>query len=219
MRIAEQAMVAGTGDTEAQFYGTTASTRRGKDSVLRILRAARSIFAEGGYGGLSLREVARASGMYLANVQHYFATREDLLISLLRFIVAEYDVRYREFAGKGNASPREFFIDVLRYLLDDIKNPDTSKIFFELWSLAQRHPHVTALVDWMYVHHRRNIEGMIAAISPAMPEAQRRLRAALIATQIEGLMVLLATQMPRHEQLAGIEDACIEQALRLAAWP
>lgn len=203
----------------ATFYGTTASTRRGKDSVLKILRAARTILAAGGYSELTLREVARASGMYLANVQHYYGTREDLLVGLVRFIVDEYDTRYREFVAQGESSPLGFFVRVLRYLLDDIKDPTTSRIFFELWSLAQRHPRVTALVDWMYVHHCRNIEGMIAAISPAMPPAERGRRAALIAAQVEGLMVLLAAPMPRHEHLAGIEDACVEQALRLAAWP
>jgi AcrR family transcriptional regulator len=206
-------------EVDSTFYGTTASTRRGKDSVLKILHAARSIFAAGGYAELTLREVARASGMYLANVQHYYGTREDLLVGLVRFIVDEYDTRYRDFVAQGAPSPRDFFVRVLRYLLDDIKDPTTSRIFFELWSLAQRHPQVTALVDWMYVHHCRNIEGMIAAISPEMPSAERGRRAALIATQIEGLMVLLAARMPRHEHLAGIEEACVEQALRLAAWP
>lgn len=215
----EHAPAAGDGELDATFYGTTASTRRGKDSVLRILRAARSIFAAGGYAELSLREVARASGMYLANVQHYYGTREDLLAGLVRFIVEEYDTRYRELVAQSDPSPRSLFVRVLRYLLDDIKEPTTSRIFFELWSLAQRHPPVTGLVDWMYVHHCRNIEGMIAAISPAMPPAERSRRAALVATQIEGLMVLLAARMPRHEHLAGIEDACVEQALRLAAWP
>jgi AcrR family transcriptional regulator len=207
------------GEPEATFYGTTASTRRGKDSVLKILCAARSVFAAGGYGELTLREVARASGMYLANVQHYYGTREDLLVGLVRFIVDEYETRYRSFVAQGDFSPRDFFIRILRYLLDDIKDPTTSRIFFELWSLSQRQPQVTALVDWMYVQHCRNIDGMIAAISPAMPPAERGRRAALIATQIEGLMVLLAARMPRHEHLAGIEDACVEQALRLATWP
>jgi AcrR family transcriptional regulator len=206
-------------DAADTFYGTTASTKRGRESVLKILVAAKAIFAAGGYAELTLREVARASGMYLANVQHYYPAREDLLVGLVRFIVDEYDRRYAEFIAQGEFSPRDFFIRVLRYLLDDIKEPSTSRIFFELWSLAQRHPQVTALVDWMYVHHCRNIEGMIAALSPGMPPDLRSQRAALVATQIEGLMVLLAAEMPRHPHLAGIEEACIEQALRLAAWP
>lgn len=71
----------------------------------------------------------------------------------------------------------------------------------------------------MYVHHVRNVEGMIAAIGPEMPPEPRAQRAALIATRIEGPMVLLAAAMPRHPCLAGLGDVRVERILRLATWP
>jgi hypothetical protein len=48
---------------------------------------------------------------------------------------------------------------------------------------------------------------------------RRTTRAALMATQIEGLMILLAKGRPRHRYLVGIENECVAQLLRLAKQP
>lgn len=49
-----------------------------------ILAAALAVFAAQGYGGTSLREVARRVGLSLTGVIHHFGTREALLAAILR---------------------------------------------------------------------------------------------------------------------------------------
>lgn len=69
--------------------GTTQRGRRagGGDTRGEILAAARSSFAEAGYGGTSVRGVAAAAGVDPALVHHYFGTKDDLFLAALEFPV------------------------------------------------------------------------------------------------------------------------------------
>lgn len=55
---------------------------RKEDGRVDILAAAARIAAARGYHGLSMRELARAAGMSLANLYNYFPSKEDLLFVL-----------------------------------------------------------------------------------------------------------------------------------------
>ena len=69
------------------------------------------------------------------------------------------------------------------------------------------------------IRYVTNFDHMIAAINPKLDPKRRTTRAALAATQIEGLMILLARGRPRHAYLVGIERECVAQILRLAKQP
>ncbi|AJT42897.1 hypothetical protein UM93_05155 [Psychromicrobium lacuslunae] len=59
-------------------YAKTADRRR------KILEAAAQVYAECGYYGSSLREVALKAGVSLSNLTHHFATKEEILLATLR---------------------------------------------------------------------------------------------------------------------------------------
>lgn len=50
-----------------------------------ILAAARSLFAEKGYDGASLRAIARAAGVDPALVHHFFGNKEGVFVEAMRF--------------------------------------------------------------------------------------------------------------------------------------
>jgi AcrR family transcriptional regulator len=206
------------GDAGARPRGRNAAQRR-EERTRAILDVARQVLAEHGHGALTLREVARGAGMRLGNLQYYYPTREHLLNDLLRSIFASYATKLAGIATNASLSPRERLSATVSFLLDDIKDPHTNLVFFEIWSLAQRNAYAAKLLGQRYREYRCHLEDMIAAISPDMPIEKRAQRAALIAFQIEGLMVLLGAAMPRHVELAGVEEECAEQAQRLASWP
>ena len=54
-----------------------------------ILRSAIELIADEGYGSLSMRALARASGMKLGALQYHFRTWDALLIALVDYIEAE----------------------------------------------------------------------------------------------------------------------------------
>lgn len=193
-------------------------TAKGRARVVQILEVARRLFTEGGYGEMTMRRIAEQMGISLSNVQHYFPSREALLQALLESVMNSYDPAFAEIQ-EGAGAPREKLAAAALYLLADSKKQETERLFVEIWSLATRDPIAREIFDAMYVHHRRNLEGLVAACNPALPQRQVALRAALVAMQIEGLMLLISDGKPKHNDLVGIEEECVAAILNMVEAP
>jgi AcrR family transcriptional regulator len=80
-----------------------------------ILRAALDVFAREGYRGTSLREVAKAAGLSLPGLMHYFDSKEDLLTAVL----AKRDaVDSEAMAGHEQDDAIDMFLAVMRHNSD-----------------------------------------------------------------------------------------------------
>ena len=64
--------------------GRPPSDLRGEDRRARLVDAALNAFAEHGYEGASLRDIAGRSGVDLALIRYYFGSKEDLWYGALR---------------------------------------------------------------------------------------------------------------------------------------
>lgn len=192
-------------------------TAKGRAKVQSLLGIARRLFIDGGYAEMTMRRVAEEAGISLSNVQHYFPTRESLLQALLESVMNSYDPAFLDEAG--DTPPRAKLEAAVRYLLQDIKNPESEKLFVEIWSLATRDPIGRAIFDRMYSHHRANLARLVAATNPALDERTAQQRAALLAMQIEGLMLLISEGKPQHAELQGIEEECVAAIMRLVEAP
>jgi AcrR family transcriptional regulator len=186
--------------------------------MLQILHEARMLLAEEGYAGFSVRTLARRMGMSQGHLQYYFERKEQLFEALVRNIIESYDPR-RIVADYGHRTPEQRLEGFVQFLIEDLKDPMTNAIFFELWSIGQRDQFAMTMVDQFYQRYVSSFDQLIAAINPKLKPTLRSIRAALAATQIEGLMVLLASRRPVHRYLIGIERECVSQILRLARQP
>ncbi len=77
----------------------------------RMLEAAVELFAEGGLGGTSVRDVAGAAGVSLAMVHHYFGSKDDLYDACIDATYTELSAMKGELARElASAAPlRELF--------------------------------------------------------------------------------------------------------------
>src|SRR5690349_18663858 len=82
-----------------------------------VLDAALELFSRAGYDKASVREVARASGLSQAGLLHYFSSKEELFVEVLR----RRDLRDQErFAAERNSRlTAEGLIDTVRHNVDE----------------------------------------------------------------------------------------------------
>ena len=57
---------------------------------ISILEVAYHILAKEGYQGFTMRRIASEAKMHLKTLQHYYATKKDLLMGTLRYTVTKY---------------------------------------------------------------------------------------------------------------------------------
>ena len=65
-----------------------ARRRIGRENLARILKAAEQVFAETGFGGATMAEIAEKAGLPKANLHYYFGTKEELYRAVLDDILS-----------------------------------------------------------------------------------------------------------------------------------
>lgn len=88
-----------------------------------IIDAAAELMAEFGYGGASLRELARRVGMSQPSLYHYFDSKEDLLLQIIETLAADMQ---RRAPTALPTDPTEFpriLADLVRDIYDTREHP------------------------------------------------------------------------------------------------
>lgn len=102
-----------------------------------IVRAARDSFAEHGFTGSSLREIAVRAGIAHAGVLYHFPSKDELLLAVLAGIDEE-ELQYSS-STEGNAADGRTFLREL--LLRHQQAPELMRLWAELTSAASRTDH------------------------------------------------------------------------------
>lgn len=183
-----------------------------------ILQAACDVLVQEGYHAWSMRRVASKCGIHLKTLQHYFETKRDLILETVDYTLeSHYLNQYAAFSDSadGNSS-RETLSKVLVYLIADCREERTSKFFSELWALSFRDEGARAVLDSFYVHHREQLEEMILRANPKLDRKTAKLRAAVIACQIEGLVPVVGYDKPDHEAFTNMDREVHDRILAYA---
>jgi AcrR family transcriptional regulator len=194
-------------------------TDKGRDRVAVILEEAKNILVEDGFSGLSFRAIAKRVGVTLGNIGYYYTIKDDLLVDLAEYIFDKWEARLQRHLPTDMDDPRQRFRYAIRYMIEQNRQPKTSLLLLEMWAMANRSGPVAKMMDRFYAKWRASIERIIAEINPSLPPHKTALRAALIATQIEGLMILIGPGKPEHHDLAGLEEEAVAAIEDLALRP
>jgi len=179
--------------TPAAARRPAARGAKGRARIETILVAARAVLIEKNYTHFSLRNIAAAAGIHLANLQYYFPTRDALIHALLDNIVKHYnDTEQACVASLPDvAYPR--FCAMLDFLLSDIRDAQTRRLFIQLWALLDSCDSTgeAKLLNSFSATYLTRIAGYLSELNPTLSPGQRRQRAAMIGAMIDGMMVML----------------------------
>ena len=196
------------------------TTEKGLGRALDILHAARSLLATDGYAGLSMRRVAAEVGMSLSNVQHYYQSKDALLEALLLYTMDLFQQKMDSIsAAMTSASRTERFLSTCDMFLEEITDPVTHAIFFEIWALASRNAFASRLMDKMMARERKAIFKLIDGLNPTLGEEETMQRAILMVAQIEGLMLFRLNKSERRAQFMALRTAVRKSLIALAMLP
>ncbi len=114
------------------------------DKAARIVDAMRSAVAERGAAGATFDHVAREAGVSRGLLHYYFATKERLLVEVVR---RDCDVRMAALDARlAQAQSADDFIAGLVATLDEVVSEDPGFVIvvFELFTLSRRHEDIAA---------------------------------------------------------------------------
>jgi TetR/AcrR family transcriptional regulator len=166
-----------------------------------------------------MRKIAERVDMGLSAVQRHFPTWEALFQAMMTRVTADYVRVFDTLLNETKASRRRQFQNVLDHLLREVRRPVTQSLFAQVWALAQSNDYVRTMMQDMYAYERGVFEFFIGELKPGLERKDVARRAALMLSQIEGLMLLIPQQTRFPASLAGIEQLRIENILTSPSRP
>ena len=168
----------------------------------QILEEAIEIISSEGYANLSMRALARASGMKLGALQYHFRTWEDLLRALAAYISDAYR---RSFEALDLNDGEPSLKDLVRIALVD---PEELKdlgdgLFTQLWAMARVEPLIHEKLHEFYAAYVGRIAERLTALGSRAPAAE----ALAIMSLLEGTIVFIGDDRRWANHKDAVHDA------------
>lgn len=95
----------------------------------RVRAAALTLFAERGYHGTGIRQLAEAAGLSSATLYHYMGTKEDLLIAIMHESLGDLVGAAEEIADDARRTPRDRLIALVRlHVTTHARAPEQTRV-------------------------------------------------------------------------------------------
>lgn len=85
----------------------------------KIMKAARNLFADQGYEGTSVREIAKAADVNVASLNYYFASKENLFHEILRTGYLECASELKQLLEKNQSNLENTMVDLFKYFSEN----------------------------------------------------------------------------------------------------
>lgn len=100
----------------------------------RIVEAGRKLFARQGFHATGMRDIAKLANVSIGSLYHYFRSKDELFLAVVRKAFEERLVQARELMRQGLPAP-EILRQVLTvYFAGFAKEPETAQLLSRVWA-------------------------------------------------------------------------------------
>lgn len=107
----------------------------------KILQIARVLFADHGFEGTSIRDIAKAAEVNVASVNYHFSSKENLFLEIIASGYRECSDEMRTYINKNNPSLEDALIHLFRHFMSRSHDLVSS---FKIMMSAQHAHHLVA---------------------------------------------------------------------------
>lgn len=93
-------------------------TDQSTDTKLKIMDAARELFAAHGFEGTSIRDIAKAADVNVASVNYHFSSKDNLILEVLRQGYAECSNDFKRWYEESDRNLEETLICFWRQMIE-----------------------------------------------------------------------------------------------------
>lgn len=152
----------------------------------QIVEAALRCLAKGGFGAFTVSEICAEAGISHGLINHYFASKEELLVTAYRRVTDRLAQWTRLTLAKSGRAPA----DKLRAMVEasfaeEIFNEENLAIWLALWGQVRNHPELRAAHNELYDGYRAVVTRQIESVAQ---ERRRAVEAAPLALALTALI-------------------------------
>ena len=179
------------------------------DNRERLIAAGYTVLSEKGYEATTVKEVAHVAGVSPGLFHYYFASKDELLLAVLR----EAGARYGQMMQAVRASdPADHFLEAAFTALSEraTREPEWYRIRYELFALGLRNPTFLPVLGEILAHARQMLTRAFQG-SNGSDERRAQALASVILAGIDGLALQQLAQP--EADLAGAYELLLDLIL------
>jgi AcrR family transcriptional regulator len=197
--------------------GATPSQTDPSAKQVELLRLAYRLMAEKGMHRMTLQDVADAAGMSKANVVYYFKTKEDLVLTTMRWVLGRVAARIVDVTAgvTGREAKIRAMVDAI--FVDPHRNRSFYAVYTELIAHASRNARFAELNGWF----REIVTGQYAELirTSGGPPVDVDEAATVVRALIDGLFVQWLEEEDWVERHAAYKELCARSIIALLKRP
>lgn len=124
-------------------------TDQNPDTKEKIMEAARILFADNGFEGTSVRDIAKAADVNVASVNYHFSSKDNLFSEILRSGYQQCFMSLKEFCDKNSPDTEEALVHLFKYFLE--RSHDLVSYFKMMMSTQHSHHTSACHADDEYI--------------------------------------------------------------------
>ncbi|ROT99774.1 transcriptional regulator BetI [Marinobacter sp. R17] len=179
----------------------------------QLIDATLKVIEEHGFQGATIGKIAKASGMSVGIVSHYFGGKQGLLEAAMRHLLATLGGDVQRLMQERPDTPRERLMAIVDANFSSVQtDPQSAKTWLAFWTQAMHSP---ALMRLQRVNERRLLSNLQFYLRDLMPAERVLGTAQTIAALIDGFWLRAAMSEGRIEpdQAVALCKTYIDQAI------
>ena len=189
---------------------------RGTETVDAILKAALSVLIDEGASAFTIRRIAAECGLNVGNVSYHFPRKEMLVQILLDELLESYDKKLEKRVRQPAISTEERLTLIILICLEDIAGKRTTRLFTELWALANQNEFIADRVRIFYQKVHDFMGEYIALLNPALSADEVQTVALYISASMEGSTPFLGFEKPWAAKMPAFINIAVHHLVQLA---
>ena len=189
-----------------QFAGTR------KDQIIEV---ARKLMIDEGLSAVTMRRVARESGISPGNLHYHFSNYGLMLGALLDAVLEPYLIKFEALKAESQGNPVTAMTAVLEYVLNDLAKKETTMFFPELWVLANRNDKAEQQMGKLYDTYMGVLIGLINNIRPDLNKKRTKEIALFICASIEGQTIFIGYETTHKQHRKALKKIALATIMKL----
>ncbi|WP_111497045.1 MULTISPECIES: transcriptional regulator BetI [Marinobacter] len=180
----------------------------------QLIDATLKVIEENGFQGTTVGKIAKASGMSVGIVSHYFGGKQGLLEAAMRHLLATLGDDVQRLMAERPDTPRERLMAIVDANFSSVQiDPQSSKTWLAFWTQAM---HSAELMRLQRVNERRLLSNLMYYLKSLMPAGRALGTAQTIAALIDGFWLRAAMSEGRIEtdEAVALCKTYIDQAIQ-----
>lgn len=196
------------------MFLSVVGAQKNDQKIAEILTNLRDTFAEKGFDGASMQDLAVAAGMSVGNFYRYFPSKSDIVAKMIALDLADMQAQFA--AVRADPAPHQALRQMIRAKITSTQMHQDGQLWAEIAAMARRSDAIgqaACAMEGAVADHLTDIFAAETGLTPAEAKHRFAAEAAFIIALVRTAATISPREMSSYDDLTALILRTIDQTL------